>query len=45
MDAQHLRRRFHTQNVLDFIFRMALPFPSPLTPDVRPKVEDAARDS
>lgn len=30
MDTQDLRSRFYSQNVLDFMFRIILPFPSPL---------------
>lgn len=45
MDAQYLMSRFCSENVLDVIFRMSLLFCSPRTPDVHPKVEEAARDS
>lgn len=45
MPAQYLTSRFYSDNVLDVIFRMALSFCSPVTPDVHPKVEETAGDS
>lgn len=44
MDTQYLMSRYNSENVLDVIFRMALPFHSPVTPDVHPNVEETARD-
>lgn len=39
-----LMSRCYTQNVLGFILRIVLPFPSLLTPDIHPKVEEGATD-
>ncbi|XP_077615002.1 S-arrestin isoform X3 [Crocuta crocuta] len=44
MGPQHLTSWFYTQNVLDCILRIVLPFPSPLKPDFHPTVEGASRD-
>lgn len=44
MEVQHLMYGFYSQNVPDFIFKMILPFPSPLKPDTTPQREGTARD-
>lgn len=43
MDVQHLTSRFSTQNALDFKFRIDFTFLQPLTLNIHPKVEEAAR--